>query len=359
MKKLSEKDKTLHTQFSRYGRNAREWMRKCVLLLPEIERNRVWEKKGFDDIYEYAAKLAGMGHDAVNDSLRILKKIEDKPLLMEVVEQKGINCIKPIVNLIDENNEKFWAEKAKIMSKNTLQVYAKAFRDDGRTGPSEMLDFPQKKAILILIDADVAERLEKLKGGGDWNDLMKEFLKLREEKLAAELKEIERKEIKKIIKKKNKTVDEVKQNEGSEIGGTILNEGMKTMKTMMAAAEQNNDNSETTVHKNDLYKAKNHQPSTKIKKYVLHKTNHTCAFPGCTKPAEHLHHTERFSISGRHDPDKIIPLCKEHHELAHDGLIENEDAVPSEWRVRRDTDFAYINDIKFLIDQRVAEYKRM
>jgi len=126
MKKLSEKDKTLHVQFSRYGRNAREWMRKCVLLLPEIERSRVWNKKGFGSIYEYAAKLAGMSRETVNDSLRVLKKIEDKPLLKEVVEEKGIRIVKAIVNLVDDSNEKFWAEKAKTMSLHTLEVYKKA-----------------------------------------------------------------------------------------------------------------------------------------------------------------------------------------------------------------------------------------
>ena len=50
----------LHARFVNYGRNAREWTRKCVILLPEIERERVWEKKGFESIYVYAAKLAGM-----------------------------------------------------------------------------------------------------------------------------------------------------------------------------------------------------------------------------------------------------------------------------------------------------------
>ena len=339
MKKLSEKDKTLHRQFSRYGRNAREWTRKCALLLPEIERNRVWEKKGFFSIYEYAAKLAGMGHDAVNDSLRILKKIEDKPELMKIVEEKGLAFARPIATIATKETAGFWAGKAKIMSKNTFETYVREIKkleknakQNGLSGEAKTFNFPQQEAVTILIEPQVAEQLRKLKGQGEWNDLMKEFLKLREEKLNAELKEIEQKETKKVIKKKNK---------------------------MVVAAEQNGNNGETEISKNDLYKAENHQPSSKIKKYVLHKTNHTCAFPGCTKPAEHLHHTERFGITGRHNPEKIIPLCKEHHELAHDGLIENEDAAPSEWRVRRDTDFAYINDIKFLIDQRVAEYRRL
>jgi hypothetical protein len=312
-------------------------MRKCVLLLPEIERNRVWEKKGFDDIYVYAAKLAGMGHDTVNESLRVLKKIEDKPELMKVVEEKGLAFARPIATIATKETAGFWAEKAKIMSVHTLETYVREIKkqennqfkindgesqnglfmpkidDIGRHVAAENAKFPQKKAILILVEPEVAEQLEKLKAQSDWNELMKEFLKLREEKLTAELKEIEQKEIKKILKKKK-----------------------------------------AVISKNELYKTKSRPTPTKIKKYVLHKTNHTCAFPGCTKPAENLHHVERFGLTGRHDPEKIIPLCKAHHDLAHDGLIENEDASPNEWRIGKKAD---ITDYKILVDQRIAEYR--
>jgi hypothetical protein len=377
-KKLSPKIITLHEQFSRYGRNAREWMRKCVLLLPEIERNRVWEKKGFFSIYEYAIKLAGMSRETVNEGLRILKKIEDKPELLKVVKEKGYLAIKPVATIATAETAKFWAEKAKIMSVHTLETYVKEIRkqennqseinnqesqnglfmpkieDIGRHVAAEKADFPQKKAILIFVEPQIAEQLEKLKAKNDWNTLMKEFLKLREEKLNTELKEIERKEIKKIIKKKNKMVAAVEQNEDGEIGGAILNEGTRTTKTV--------------INKNELYKAKNHQPSTKTKKYVLHKTNNTCAFPGCTKPAENLHHTERFSIMGRHNPEKIIPLCKEHHELVHDGLIENEEDPVEKWKILceyphkalRESNERELDktDLKFFVDQQVLAYRR-
>jgi hypothetical protein len=93
------KNDELHEKFVEYGRNAKEWMRKCVLLLPEIEKERIWKKKGFGSIYEYAAKLAGMSRWQVEDALRILKKIGDKPFLQQVVEKKGINSVRPVVTI--------------------------------------------------------------------------------------------------------------------------------------------------------------------------------------------------------------------------------------------------------------------
>lgn len=35
--KLTERQKELHAKFQKCGKNAKEWMRKCVLMLPKIE----------------------------------------------------------------------------------------------------------------------------------------------------------------------------------------------------------------------------------------------------------------------------------------------------------------------------------
>ncbi|MEK9159897.1 MAG: hypothetical protein AAB383_04170 [Patescibacteria group bacterium] len=51
---------------------------------------------------------------------------------------------------------------------------------------------------------------------------------------------------------------------------------------------------------------------------VLHKEHGTkCSIQTCKRPAEHLHHTQTFAISHRHDPHYLAPLCKEHHIIAH------------------------------------------
>ncbi|MFH0820655.1 MAG: hypothetical protein V1908_02665, partial [Candidatus Peregrinibacteria bacterium] len=63
---MEEKEQLLHEKFVAYGSSAKTWMRKCVLLLPEIDRFQIWKKKGFGSIYEYAAKLAGMSKNTVD-----------------------------------------------------------------------------------------------------------------------------------------------------------------------------------------------------------------------------------------------------------------------------------------------------
>ena len=69
IKTMEKTEKNLHEKFVLYGKNARKWTRKCALLLPEIARLRIWEKKGFENIYEYARILAGMSANAVNAAL--------------------------------------------------------------------------------------------------------------------------------------------------------------------------------------------------------------------------------------------------------------------------------------------------
>ncbi|HBB02689.1 MAG: hypothetical protein US89_C0005G0102 [Candidatus Peregrinibacteria bacterium GW2011_GWF2_38_29] len=274
-------EKNLHARFTFYGKNSLKWKRKCTLLLPEIAKYRIWEKKGFFSIYEYAAKLAGMSHASVEAALWAMKKVEDKPELRRVIEEKGIEIIRPIANIATQETAKFWAEKAMEMSRNTLAAYAKEYKKSERSAPCAGSGICHKNSDLfsdlnLQIKPEIAEKLQKLKGQGSWDDLMEKFINLYEQKL-----------------EENKP--QLQEN------------------------------------------AKEYIPA-KIKNYVLAKTNNTCAFPDCMKPYEILHHTERFALTHEHDPDSLIPLCKAHERMAHAGLIENENQSPENWRIKTTAD---------------------
>ncbi len=333
---MEKHDQSLHEKFVAYGTNAKEWMRKCVLLLPEINARAIWKQKGFGSIYEYAAKLAGMSRNTVDNALRILEKIEDKPYLRLVAEHKGLGAIRPVITVATPDDEKFWARKAAAMSKNTLETYvreyrrqkefagcapfdapaAKSFNPDFRPGTEFRVkeeraenvkngsesgvedqiaglgtcapSVPAKIILAMDLEPEVAAILQKLKGQGDWNMLMKELLALREEKLTAEAPE-------------------------------------------------------------PIEDAKRYIP-VRIKRYVLKKTNGQCAYPGCTKPYRILHHTQRFALRPTHDSKTLVPLCKAHERLAHQGLIEHEQEGPENWRVR---DEAERDKVTYAVDRRV------
>ena len=54
LKNLS--DQELYARCQQYGLNARLWQRKFASLLPEVEERKLYQRKGYGSIYEFAAK---------------------------------------------------------------------------------------------------------------------------------------------------------------------------------------------------------------------------------------------------------------------------------------------------------------
>lgn len=307
-KVLKGYDLELHRRFSEYGVNAKEWLRKCVLMLPEIDERRIWAKRGFGSLFEYAAKLAGMSKNQVYDALRIVRKVEDKPALKKIIEEKGVNAIRPVIPIVTQENQEFWAEKARELTRPELEIYVKNFREqlvrqNSFSNENNRSDFctcttaqPVKiptTTVTMDLTPETLKQLEKLKGKGTWEEAMKLLLQSRIEKLDSE--------------------------------------------------------------KPEPVKTESRYIPTKVRQFILKRDNGYCAFPGCTKPYHEIHHVQGFSIDGTHDPDKMFLLCKTHHDLAHRGLIENETKPAQFWRVRWAADR---NSPRFKIDELVGERRR-
>ncbi len=77
----------------------------------------------------------------------------------------------------------------------------------------------------------------------------------------------------------------------------------------------------------------NHTRYIKIqqKRDLIKNYNSTCAYPNCNKPYDVLHHRTAFSFDRSHK--NIIPLCRNHHEFAHNGLIAYELEIPQKWKL--------------------------
>lgn len=286
---MNKADLQVHQQFSDYGRNAREWMRKCVLLLPEIERRQIWRKRGCSSIFEYAAKLAGMSRATVEDGLRIMKKVEEMPALKAVVESRGINRVRPILGVATPETADFWVEKAKSMAKNTLEMYVRNYRSESRTSTASE---PVKTSVTVELAVELAKRLEMAKKRPDFEERLEKFLETMEE--------------------------EVDESAPEPVCG-----------------------------------GGRHIPM-EINRFVVRRTGGLCAWPSCTREATSLHHTQRWRLEKVHDPARLHGLCTAHERLAHLGLIENEEAAPSTWKLRENPDPLAG---KRFIDQFVALYR--
>ncbi|MFA5793323.1 MAG: hypothetical protein WC897_05690, partial [Candidatus Gracilibacteria bacterium] len=60
-----------------------------------------------------------------------------------------------------------------------------------------------------------------------------------------------------------------------------------------------------------------HHVPTRVSKILNQEFGTKCSIPNCTKPAQEIHHSQRFAIAKTHDPRFLAPLCHEHHQLAH------------------------------------------
>ncbi|MBU2524739.1 hypothetical protein KKG71_06125, partial [Patescibacteria group bacterium] len=70
-----------------------------------------------------------------------------------------------------------------------------------------------------------------------------------------------------------------------------------------------------------------------ISVYRKREVGERCSYPGCPRPANVIHHPDRFSE--HHSHENLKPLCKQHHEFAHNGVSEVMRAVDYKYRKYR------------------------
>ena len=150
------------------------------------------------------------------------------------------------------------------------------------------------RTITMNLNPKIADELEKLNGKEDWNKLMQELLELRKQKLESEKPEP--------VKTESRHIPE------------------------------------------------------KIKQYAVAKTRGQCAFSACIKPYKILHHTQRWALENIHDPDRLVPLCTKHERIFHNGLIENEEKSPEEWKILAEPVWW---DFKNTVDKTVMKYRKI
>jgi hypothetical protein len=302
LKNLSDKD--LYLICKKWGAAALEARRKFAGLLPEVyarevverEKGRSWlKKRGFSCIYEFAAKLAGMSRDQVDLVLRLEKRFEDKSVLRDALVRGEVsaNKLARIVSIASVENQQEILEKVEALSSRALEVYVKDFRNQNGLGEAKIDDAGMHVHTVVLnkcdtnaqntkhvlnldsdleLDEDVKNELIEMKRKGiDVNQILREFLRERKEKLTRE---------------KSQSVEkQMREREERAIIGMPANRYVPV----------------------------------EVRKIVIKEFGRKCSAPGCEKPAKNLHHEKIFAIDQCHDPRFLKPLCRGHHELVHAG----------------------------------------
>lgn len=379
-------DQELYKKCQLYGGEVRKWARRFAVLLPEVARRELYKKYGFYSIFDFAAKLAGMKHETVVDILRVVQKLEDKPLLRAQMETAGWGKLKVIATIATKENEKMLAEKVATMSLATLQTFVQELKKREATDAQMAVAQHFGENVQIRIDSAENGTMQEIKpeqsnllqtaqganSGSAENGTMqiqavpnRIFVRL----LLAPKNELKLKELQRKFSREQKAP--VDLNEVVE----ILLDAYE--RQQMPVAKKRSEQPQSAVQKKQKLttsasvianlrfaiqqkvssctcaKQPSRHTPTKTKKILHQKFVGRCAWPGCLKLPDFFHHTLRFSLNPSHDPDHITPLCKNHERLAHHGLIENEEKPSETWRLITEPDKSAL---KYKIDQKVIAH---
>ncbi len=258
----------------KYGAQTRFWRQKFIGLLPEVNRRKLYEKKGFGSIFEFAKKIAGLSEEQVRTALNLERNFADKPVLQKLLinGDVSLNKLVRITSVVTKENEQFWADQIKLLPQKAIETLVRDEKDhqkkvqDGEQKPffEERELRAQLPPLLVgqteelQLSAEIkTELLELQRKGIDLNSLLQEFLDKRKEEIEEE-----------------KSTHVVAPTPSRYI-------------------------------------------SVKVRRLLQKEHGTKCSIPNCAKPSEHIHHAQRFSLAHLHDPRYLAPLCKEHHLIAH------------------------------------------
>lgn len=257
-----------------YGRRARKWKNKFVALLPEVFRRRLYRKRGFCSIYEFAAKLAGISKNVVDEALRLDSKFEKMPELKKLIPEVGLSKLRIVAGVAKKETDLFWANKVQEMTRSALSSYLKELYPGIEEGGNTNLSLFDEQSWQSESRNLKAQNVNKSTFS----------MQLSEESI------IKLRLLKQKFEKQQKQVlcwDEVVQ---------------------LATEELLNEPKVRTVEQRP-YSSRN------IPAQLRREQSKVCEHPGCNRPAEVIHHKNRWAITKKHE--NLKALCKAHHELEH------------------------------------------
>jgi len=308
-------DKDLYQYCKMIGFNARKWHRRFIATIPEVAKRRLYKKYGYCSIHEFAGKMAGVSHDNVDGVLRVNEKFKELPKMKALIGEVGLSKLKVVACLATKDTDDFWAEKVINMTKSSLEIYVREIKRKENEKinkpkilqkfPGELslenLKIPQQQAQINMFDFEksISQNANQARLENIQNHDKKTFTIQIDNETEFELRKF-----KQLLEKERK--EPIDWN-------SVLKEMVKratskqTTKSMSLKPEtDSNPKKERPVSR--------YIPA-KIKHDLKQKYHGHCAFHGCNKPAEQIHHKDGFAITKNHE--NLISLCKTHHNFIH------------------------------------------
>lgn len=260
----------------KFGRRALHWRAKFIGLLPEVDRRKLYEKRGLNSIFEFAYKFAGLSQEQVRRTLNLERRFGDKPNLKNLLinGEVSINKLARVASIATNENEGELAERVEVLPRGALEALVRDYKIsqiqsaeesnlENQNGLNETLfdcESVRAHTLNFEISQENIQELNRLHSQGhDVNAIISTLLKKRDEEI---------------------------QNKKEALG-----QQAKPVKSRAIPA--------------------------KIKTILHEEFGNKCSIPGCKKLSGGTHHSQFFSLTRTHDPRYMAPMCRDHHALAH------------------------------------------
>lgn len=265
-----------------YGKQARVWRQKFAGLLPEVNKRRLFEKKGFSSIFHFAKILAGMSEEQVRLVLNLEKRLEDKPALKSLLirGEVSVHKLARVISIANTENEHILARQAKVLPQSALETLVReeklaqkmdASRDQlnvsqaGSSATNSIPDFKNQNGF-----REPLSDTESLRAQTHLQNISLDF------KLMANLSSEVKMKLLELVEK------------GIEVSSMILEMLAKREAEIAEQKEKLSEQAKTT---------KSRYIKIEVRKLIKKEHGTKCSIRGCTKAAINIHHSQRFSLA--------------------------------------------------------------
>lgn len=391
-------DRELFEAAQRIGSVALKSRRAFIGLLPLVERRRVYDGRTFYSIYDFAAKVGGVGREVVEEVLRLDNQLREFPLVQKLLYsgKVGWTKIRTVMHWLMPENQQEWIKKLENLSNRALEVYVRDFRkqvyEEGvatlfidaprvpltlESPSTESFNDPktaENKAENFHVEISEYNRINPT----SQDDALRESYLMQPSKLdqlatqretftfsmrsdlAARLR-LFRQKLEK-DRRELVTWEEVMSEFLKMIEGEVQYVEKKKSEEAIKKEQEKSQEKLAQAQQDASQKPATRYIPAHIRQLLDAQHQGLCAFKECKQPATSYHHTRRFALTSDgtsqsevHDPRYIKPLCKAHERIVHNTLVENEECDSKMWKLLAAPDS---DSQRGKIDQKVQQYRK-
>ena len=289
----------------------------CGVLLLAAARARVHRTMGFATAVQYGAAVTGMTERQVRERLRVAVALEQLPLVQAAFRGGRLvfSKVRELTRVATMDTEAQWVLEAEPLTSAAVQELCSG-RTAGDVPSSPARDEARRYRLEFEnVDADVkallaeARRVLTEESGEALDD--SQFLRALTQQVLRADANPERSNYQ-VALSECPTCKTVRQRAGG-----------KPVVVSSAVAARAGCDSESIGNVDAPTPARATQSiPPAVRRAVMARHGGCCAVPGCRLSAfVDVHHVKPRSEGGTHDPELLVPLCSNHHDLTHRGRL--------------------------------------